>query len=206
MSDKKLIAVIGDYGFTTYPLMVACLNSVIQHMGLDPKEVAIINSRCRGAETHAASYCLDELGNDPVGVEMPWGDMSEPCEIAYRADGKEYNKLAGVKRDVVILANPNLVGVVFLHQAKDVEHQLTLNSRFPKVVAGSRVPTYIFQLGARKRNGKRIETTLLPNQAIPDPILPHLHLKRGTFADKPWAARIRDNAIPEAPEVEVAVN
>lgn len=199
MSDKKLIAVIGDYGFTSYPLMTAVLERVLVEQGLDAdrKKVAVVNSHCRGAENHSVAFNRDFLSTEPVIVPMPWNDMSEPCLPGKRAaDGKEYNKLAGVKRDNQILGLPNLVAVVYIHLVTDGK-QLNLESRFPRLVTAASVPTYVIQVEARKKNGKRVGTTLLEDQAIPAPIIPTTDLIRSVAADKPWATRARDLAYTD---------
>lgn len=96
------VAVVGSQSFDDYELMVKTL---------EPFTITeIVSGGAKGADTLAEKYA-DENGIDKDIIEADWDNLEteEPCKVVKRADGSEYNVLAGFNRNTTIVEKADIV-------------------------------------------------------------------------------------------------
>lgn len=94
------LAVVGSRNFTDKSRLFMELNELRKFY----KITLIVSGGAKGADTFAENYAK-EYGIKKLVLEADWTDMSEPCRRKLNSSGKEYNALAGFKRNSEIVEN-----------------------------------------------------------------------------------------------------
>jgi hypothetical protein len=100
------VGVIGSRNFNNYTLLTEKLQKLSE---VTSKEITcIVSGGAWGADLCAERYA-DEKGIDKIIHHAMWDDMSEPCVKKLNRYGKEYNALAGFKRNTLIVEDSDVV-------------------------------------------------------------------------------------------------
>jgi len=103
------IAVIGSRAFNDWTLMSRELAKIHITQEKEPYCIKeIISGGAEGADTLAERFA--KTFEIPLKVfKADWNDMTEPCKIKVNKIGREYNALAGFKRNTEIINRCDMV-------------------------------------------------------------------------------------------------
>jgi len=121
------IAVIGSRNFKDYDLLKSILDQ-------EEDITEIISGGADGADSMAAKYAKENNIN-LVEFKADWNDLSHPDAIIKKhADGREYDAMAGIRRNTIIIEACDKVIAFHQDASKGTEDSLMKAKKFNKKI------------------------------------------------------------------------
>ena len=123
------LAIIGSTSFKDKGRLYHEVNELRKQYEID----LIVSGGAPGADTYGEEYA-DEFGIDKLIFKADWTDMSEPCVRKINKAGREYNALAGFKRNTTIIDNCDIVLALWVNNSPGTKDSLLKAHKLGKIL------------------------------------------------------------------------